>query len=46
MERNKNQSYILRMIAVLERSLDKPMNTEMAEETLRAIQLLKDKLKK
>lgn len=33
------------MIAVLERSLDKPMNTEMAEETLRAIQLLKDKLK-
>jgi hypothetical protein len=45
MERNKNQSYILRMIAVLERSLDKKMNTEMAEETLRAIQLLKDKLK-
>jgi hypothetical protein len=45
MERNKNQSYILRMIAVLERSLERPMNTEMAEETLRAIQLLRDKLK-
>lgn len=46
MEINKNRNYILRMIAVLERSLERPMNTEMAEETLRAIQLLKDKLKK